>query len=92
MTGKHIPQRTCVCCRLKTDKRSLVRVSAGENGLSVGGKSVLSGRGAYVCSACASGDLKKLQKALARAFKRAVSEDETRSVVIAAQRDQRYER
>jgi hypothetical protein len=47
---KHIPQRTCVVCRERKDKRALVRVvhtPEGEVHLDLTGKR--NGRGAYLC-------------------------------------------
>lgn len=48
---KHIPQRTCVVCRQKQDKRSLVRLvhtPAGPVVVDYSGKQ--NGRGAYLCA------------------------------------------
>jgi predicted RNA-binding protein YlxR (DUF448 family) len=47
---KHLPQRTCVACRVTKDKRELVRmvrVSDGVVEVDESGKKV--GRGAYLC-------------------------------------------
>ncbi len=46
---QHIPQRTCVVCRTKADKRALTRIvhTAGSLQIDLGGK--LQGRGAYLC-------------------------------------------
>jgi uncharacterized protein len=47
---KHIPQRTCIVCRQKQDKRSLVRLvrtPAGPVVVDYSGKQ--NGRGAYLC-------------------------------------------
>jgi predicted RNA-binding protein YlxR (DUF448 family) len=47
---KHNPQRTCVVCRTKTDKRRLTRVVATpEQGIIVDPTGKLNGRGAYLC-------------------------------------------
>ena len=46
--------RSCIACRTKTTKRELLRIVAEPNGsiaFDVG--SMLSGRGAYLCPACA---------------------------------------
>ena len=70
---KKIPQRQCVGCRTKRDKRDLLRIvktPEGEIVLDATGKK--SGRGAYVCPdpAC----LKKARKnrSLERAFDTAI--------------------
>lgn len=47
---KSLPQRTCVGCRLKKDKKELVRIVRtpdGEICLDASGK--MNGRGAYLC-------------------------------------------
>ena len=46
---KHIPQRTCVACREKTDKRRLTRIVRAQNGVQVDLTGKENGRGAYVC-------------------------------------------
>lgn len=47
--GKHIPLRTCVICRQKTDKRMLVRVVHTGDGVYVDLTGKATGRGAYLC-------------------------------------------
>ena len=47
---KHVPQRTCIVCRQKTDKRRLTRiVYTPENQVVVDKSGKQNGRGAYVC-------------------------------------------
>jgi predicted RNA-binding protein YlxR (DUF448 family) len=47
---KHIPQRTCVACRRKMDKRQLTRlVHSAEEGLLVDSSGKQNGRGTYLC-------------------------------------------
>ena len=46
---RHIPQRTCVVCREKTNKRGLTRVVRTESGVQVDLTGKLDGRGAYLC-------------------------------------------
>ena len=47
---KHIPQRTCVACRQKMDKRLLTRiVRTPDEGVVVDIKGKQNGRGAYLC-------------------------------------------
>lgn len=53
--AKHKPQRTCVVCRQKRDKRNLLRlVRTAEDGVVVDLTGKRNGRGAYICdqSAC----------------------------------------
>ena len=73
---KKIPQRQCMGCRERKNKRDMLRVVRGVNGevsLDFSGK--LSGRGAYVCpnSEC----LKKARKtrALERCLEVAIPEE-----------------
>ena len=50
MRTRHVPLRTCVACRAKTDKRRLVRIVRGTSGEAAPdptGKAP--GRGAYLC-------------------------------------------
>lgn len=46
--SKHIPQRTCVGCRLVLAKRSLIRVVRTTDGLKIDPSGKLAGRGAYL--------------------------------------------
>ncbi len=62
------PIRTCIICKSKADKASLLRINYKDNVLSVDNRGNKPGRGAYVCnnSAC----IKKLNmKSLNRAMK-----------------------
>ena len=57
---KKMPQRTCVGCRQKKDKKDLIRVvinKEGEIGIDRTGK--MPGRGAYICD-----DINCLEKAI----------------------------
>lgn len=48
--GKHIPQRTCIVCRQKYDKRRLTRlVRTPDEGIVVDPTGKRNGRGAYLC-------------------------------------------
>jgi hypothetical protein len=47
---KHVPQRTCIACRQKTDKRRLTRlVCTEEKQVVIDETGKQNGRGAYVC-------------------------------------------
>lgn len=46
---KHIPQRTCVICRQKFDKRLLTRLVRTEEGVFLDTSGKRDGRGAYLC-------------------------------------------
>lgn len=48
---KHIPQRSCIICREKQDKRQLTRIVYLQNGqVMVDPTGKQNGRGAYVCT------------------------------------------
>ena len=50
LRNKHIPQRTCVACRQKSDKKDLIRLVCGENGaVEVDIPAKKPGRGVYLC-------------------------------------------
>lgn len=49
MKNKHIPQRTCLACRQKRDKKDLIRLVRVENGVEVDTSVRKPGRGAYLC-------------------------------------------
>ena len=73
---KKIPQRQCMGCRERKEKRQLIRIVRGTDGnvsVDFGGK--LNGRGAYICPnpEC----LKKVQrsKALERSLDTAIPEE-----------------
>ncbi len=46
---KHIPQRTCVICRQKFDKRHLMRLVRTKDGVFLDTSGKRDGRGAYLC-------------------------------------------
>ena len=50
---RRVPQRTCVCCGLKTDKRDLLRVvSTTDEKVVIDITGKRNGRGAYICLSC----------------------------------------
>lgn len=50
MASKHQPQRSCVVCRAKRDKRVLTRLVVACGKLQVDESGKMSGRGAYLCA------------------------------------------
>ena len=47
---KHVPQRTCVACREKGDKRGLIRIVRSPEGtVAIDPTGKANGRGAYLC-------------------------------------------
>ncbi|MCP4359676.1 MAG: YlxR family protein [Chloroflexi bacterium] len=73
--AKHVPQRTCIACRNKVDKRRLTRIVRTLEGnvvVDVTGKR--NGRGAYVCDQSVCWDKIVQQKGLLnQALKTAVT-------------------
>ena len=65
---RHRPQRSCVVCRSKQDKRSLTRIVSRQGGLLIdpGGKA--EGRGAYLCARPACWESAARGSELARAL------------------------
>lgn len=49
MASKHRPQRSCVVCREKTDKRDLIRLVFAADSLRIDKTGKMNGRGAYLC-------------------------------------------
>jgi predicted RNA-binding protein YlxR (DUF448 family) len=73
---RKIPQRTCIACRTTGDKRGLVRVVRGPEGVEVDPTGRKPGRGAYLCRRpdCWREALKKNR--LDAALKTRMSQDE----------------
>lgn len=47
----HIPQRTCMGCNTKRDKKELIRVVKDkENNINIDKTGKMQGRGAYICN------------------------------------------
>ena len=77
MRRKHVPQRTCIGCRETKPKREMVRlVRTPEGHLVVDETGKQNGRGAYLCrrQVCWNAALKR--KAVSRALKMDVGEQE----------------
>lgn len=47
--NRPIPQRTCVACRQKSDKRQFTRIVRTEEGVLIDPTGKRNGRGAYLC-------------------------------------------
>ncbi len=47
--ARHIPERTCVACRAKDNKRDFIRIVRTSSGVEVDISGKKSGRGAYLC-------------------------------------------
>lgn len=81
---KHIPQRTCVVCRQKTDKRRLtrlVRLPVGRVVVDLSGKQ--NGRGAYICDQPACWDkLLRDRGILQQALQTPVDDEELAAMMV----------
>lgn len=74
---KHIPQRTCIACHQKTEKRRLTRlVHTTDEGVIADPTGKRNGRGAYVCDQPACWDKIVNTNLLAQALKTAVTPEE----------------
>jgi uncharacterized protein len=73
---RHIPQRTCIACRDKTNKRALfrvVRTSDGQAEIDLTGRKP--GRGAYICDTPACWDRAISSNLLDRALKTELTQE-----------------
>ncbi len=79
---RHRPQRSCVVCRRKQDKRSLTRIVKRSEGLLIdpGGKA--EGRGAYLCQQSACWEGAANGTALARALSVKLGEADRRRLLL----------
>ena len=75
---KHSPQRTCVVCRQKRDKRRLIRLVKTSNaGVLIDPTGKMNGRGAYLCDQPTCWDKALHSNILQQALKTNISEEET---------------
>ena len=74
MVGRHVPERTCVACRVLQPKRAMVRIVRTPSGnVMVDRTGKAAGRGAYLCQQAACWELALRKQALARALKTTMS-------------------
>jgi predicted RNA-binding protein YlxR (DUF448 family) len=79
---KHIPQRTCVACRKKIDKRQLTRlVNSAEEGLVIDPSGKRNGRGTYLCEDPACWDKAAKTGLLDQALRANISQDEKQQLI-----------
>ena len=82
MRRKHIPQRTCVICRRKMDKRRLLRVvRTKDDGTMADPTRKRNGRGAYLCDDAACWDKLSKSKVLDRELRVEITEAEKDSLL-----------
>ena len=73
---KHIPQRTCVVCRTRDNKRQLVRLVRTEDGVQVDPSGKMNGRGAYLCDDPRCWDRAVSTSILNKALKTVLTDDD----------------
>lgn len=76
MRSKHPPQRSCVVCRKKMDKRALTRIVFAKDKLMVDESGKMHGRGAYLCAAPNCWTLAASRSFLNRSLRRELSDDD----------------
>ncbi len=73
---KKIPQRTCIGCREKKDKKDLIRIVKNKEGIiTLDRTGKANGRGAYICDNIQCLEKAIKTKALERTFEMSISED-----------------
>ena len=82
---KKIPQRTCIGCKVKKDKKDLIRIVKNkENKITLDRTGKANGRGAYICDNIQCLEKAIKTKALERTFEMNISEsiyNELRGVI-----------
>ena len=73
---KHVPQRTCVACREVNEKRSLIRIVRGPEGVAVDKTGRMPGRGAYLHDSKDCWDKALKRGILARSLKTEISPED----------------
>lgn len=70
--GTHIPIRECICCRVKGEKKSFIRIAKTQEGFYVDHTYKMQGRGAYICKTCLGNPQFLKKRPLDRAFRQKV--------------------
>ncbi len=76
MAAKHQPQRTCVVCRQKQNKRDLIRLVITDTGLKIDESGKASGRGAYLCDTSECWERASSTQILAKALRAEISDND----------------
>lgn len=76
MAGKHRPQRTCVVCRAKKDKRGLTRLVIADAKLRIDESGKMNGRGAYLCGRPECWELAAARPLMGKALRVELSHDD----------------
>lgn len=80
---KHVPQRTCVVCRYKSSKRTLIRIVRTDAGVQVDPGGKMHGRGAYLCDDKSCWDRAVNTNVLNKALKTTLMDDDRRRLMQA---------
>lgn len=73
---KNIPQRTCIGCNVKKDKKDFIRiVKDNQDNISIDKTGKANGRGAYICDNIECLEKAIKNKRIEKSFKMAISED-----------------
>ena len=73
---KHVPQRTCIVCRQKFDKRELMRLVKTTDGIMRDASGKGDGRGAYVCNKLDCHNRVASSELLSKALRTSLSDDD----------------
>jgi len=76
MRPKHQPQRSCVQCRDKRNKRELTRLVIANDSLQIDRTGKMNGRGAYLCGKATCWALASRGSQLSRALRHELSADD----------------
>jgi len=77
------PQRTCVICGEKRDKRSLTRLVNTEMGLRIDPSGKLEGRGAYLCEKVSCWEQAVNSQMLGKALRMALTDNDRERLIEA---------
>lgn len=77
---RHVPQRTCVICRQKFDKRQLTRLVRTRDGVFVDPSGKKDGRGAYLCDSANCRERAASSEILNRALRTVLSDDDRQRI------------
>jgi hypothetical protein len=78
------PQRTCVACRQKSDKRQFTRIVRTDQGISIDPTGKRNGRGAYLCDQAACWERAVHKGLLDTALKTHLTAGERATILAAA--------
>jgi len=77
---KHVPVRTCIVCREKAGKRTLIRIVRTESGIVIDPGGKMNGRGAYLCERPECWERAMTTDILAKALKTSLTPEDRESL------------